>query len=72
MGLWARHLVLIKWSKIGALFSPRLSKDKARGKTWALLKQRDKVPAPEVKEDFPVSTCTGRFLGGQKWRGSAL
>ena len=50
------------------MFLPRLSKDKARGKSWALIKQRDKVPAPEVEEDFPVSTCTGRFLGSQKRR----
>ena len=50
------------------LFSPSDSKDKASGKSWALLKQRDKVPIPEVK-DCPVCTCTGRLLGSQKWRG---
>ena len=27
-GLWARHLVFFKWSKIQTLFSPRQSKDK--------------------------------------------
>ena len=48
MGLWAGHLVFIKWSKIQVKF--RHSKDKARGRSWALLKQRDKVPTPEVKK----------------------
>ena len=27
------------------------------------------MPTPEVKEDFPVCTCTGRLLEGQKGRG---
>ena len=70
MCLWARHLVFVKWSKTELLFSPRSSKDKASGKSWALLKQRDKVPALEVKEDFPVCTCAGRLLGGWKGRGT--
>jgi len=26
------------------------------------------VPTPEVKENFPVGTCAGRLLGGQKRR----
>ena len=66
MGLWARHLVVIKWSKTEPLFSPRHSKDKASGKNWAQLKQRDKVPTAEVKEDFPVCTCEGMLLGVKK------
>ena len=24
------------------------------------------MPAPEVKENFPICTCAGRFQGGQK------
>ena len=27
------------------------------------------MPTPEVKKDFPVHTCAGRLLGGQKGRG---
>ena len=27
------------------------------------------MPTPEVKENFPVCTCAGRLLGGQKGRG---
>ena len=27
------------------------------------------MPTPEVKKDFPVHTCAGRLLGGQKARG---
>lgn len=50
MGLWAGQLVFVKWNKIEALFFPRRSKDKANG--------RGEVPAPEVKENFPVCTCT--------------
>ena len=30
---------------------------------------KDKVPTPEVKEDFPVCTGAGRLLGGQRGRG---
>ena len=63
MGLWARHLVVIKWSKTEPLFSPRHSKDKASGKNWAQLKQRDKVPTAEVKEDFPVCMAQESFFG---------
>ena len=66
---WAGHLVFIKWNKILALFSPRRSKDKAYGRSWALLKQRDKVPTPKAKENFPVYTCTARLLGRQNGRG---
>ena len=33
---------------------------------------QSKVFNPEVKEDFPVCTCTGRLLGGQKRGGSTL
>ena len=29
VGLWARHLVLVKWSKTEPLFSPRFSKDQS-------------------------------------------
>ena len=47
-------MLFVIGSKIQALFSPRDSKDKSSGKHWALLKHRDKVPTPEVKEDFPV------------------
>ena len=69
MGPWARHLLFVEWSKIQALFSPRHSKDKASGKSWALLKQRDKVPTPEVKEDFPVCAWARSLLEGQKRKG---
>ena len=31
------QLVFVKWSEIEAFFSPRHSKDKASGKSWALL-----------------------------------
>ena len=55
--------------KTEPLFSPRYSKDKASGRSWVLLKQRDKVPTPEVKEDFPVSTCSGSLLENRKVRG---
>ena len=68
-GLWAEHLVFVKRSKTEPLFSPRHSKDRASGKSWAVLKQRDKVASPEVKEDFPVCTCTGRLLESQQQRG---
>ena len=68
VGLWAGHLVFVKQSKTELLFPPRHSKDKASGKSGALLKQRDKVPIPEVK-DCPVCTCTGRLLGSLKGRG---
>ena len=44
VGLWAGHLVFVKQSKTELLFPPRHSKDKASGKSGALLKQRDKVP----------------------------
>ena len=27
------------------------------------------MATPEVKENFPICTCTGRLLGYQKWRG---
>ena len=27
------------------------------------------MTTPEVKENFPVCTCAGRLLGGQKGRG---
>ena len=69
VGLWAGHLVFVKWNKIQAFFSPRHSKDKASGKSWALLKQRDKGPVPEVREDFPICTQEERPLGGQKGSG---
>ena len=68
LGRWVRHLVFVKWSKTDALFSPRHSKDKTSGKSWALLKYRNKVPTPQVKEDFTVCTCAGRLLGGQRGR----
>ena len=29
----------------------------------------DKMTTPEIKEDFPVCTCAGRLLRGQKGRG---
>ena len=45
----------VKWSKIQALFSTRHSKDKASGKNWALLKQRNKMSTSEIKEDFLVN-----------------
>ena len=66
MGLWAGHLVFVKWNKIQALFLPRHSKDKASGKSRALLEQRNKVSTLEVKEDFSICMCSGRLLGGQK------
>ena len=59
MGLRVRHLVFVKWSKIQALFSPRYSKGKSRGKSWTLLKQRDEVPTLDLKEGFTVCICTG-------------
>ena len=58
--------MVVKWSKTEPLFSTRHSKDKASGKSCALLKQRDKVPTPEVKEDFPVCICEGMLLGVKK------
>ena len=69
VGFWAGYLVFVKWNKIQALFSLRYSKDKASGKSWALLEQKDKVPPPEVKESLPVCTCAGRLLGVRKGRG---
>ena len=42
--------------------------DKASGKGCALLKQRDEVPTPEVREDFSVCKCAGRLLEGRKGR----
>ena len=71
MCLCAGHLVFVKSSKIQALFIPRHSKDKASGKSGALLKQRDKVPTPEFNKDVPVYTCTGRLLGGWKREGAS-
>lgn len=56
MGVRAGQLVFVKWNKTEALFFPRRTKDKANG--------RDTVPAPEVKENFPICTCTGRLPGG--------
>ena len=69
MCLWTGHLVYVKSSKIQALFIPRHSKDKASGKSGALLKQRDKVPTPDFSKDVPVYTCSGRLLGGGNGRG---
>ena len=68
LGSWAGQLAFVKWSRTEALFSPRHSKDKASGRSWALLKQRDKAVTPEVEEDFPVCTRTGNacFLGVEK------
>ena len=37
MGPWAGQLVFVKWSKTEALLSPRHSKDKASGRSLALL-----------------------------------
>ena len=67
VGLWARHLVLVKWSKTERLFSPRFSKDKASGRSWVLLKQRDKVPTTEVKEDFLSLHEQEVAWGVEKW-----
>ena len=61
--------MVVKWSKTEPLFSTRHSKDKASGKSCALLKQRDKVPTPEVNEDFCVCTCSGKLLGSREGRG---
>ena len=52
--LWAEHLVFVKRSKTEPLFSSRHSKDKASGKSWAALKQRDKVASPEGQRSL---TC---------------
>ena len=67
MGPWAGQLVFVNWSKIEALFSSRLLRNSASGKSY---EARDKVPTPKVKEDFPVCTCAGRLLGVQKGRES--
>ena len=67
MGPGAGQLVFVNWSKIEALFSSRLLGDNVSGKSYEV---RDKVPTPKVKEDFPVCTCAGRLLGGQKGRES--
>ena len=58
--------VFVKRSKIQALFSPKHSSDKASGKSGALLKQKDKVPTPEVKGNFPFHTCTEDSLELEK------
>ena len=63
MGPWAGQLVFVNWSKIEALFSSRLLRNSASGKSYEV---RDKVPTPKVS----VCTCAGRLLGGQKGRES--
>ena len=60
MGPWAGQLVFVNWSKIEALFSSRLLGDTVSGKSYEV---RDKVPTPEVREDFFVCKCAGRLLG---------
>ena len=50
------------------LYSRPDTKDKASGRSWALLKWRDKVSIPEVKENFPLCTWAGRLRGGKKGR----
>ena len=69
-GPQARHLVFVKWSKIQALFSPRHSKDKASGKSWALLKQRDKVALLRSKKTSLFTHAQEDFLGVKKEGGS--
>ena len=61
---WASGLDIC-WVKFKLCFHPD-SNGKASDKSWVLLKQRDKVPTTEIKEDFPVCTCSGRFLGVEK------
>lgn len=49
--------------------SPRYSKNKESGRSPALLKKRDKITTPEVKENFLRHTSTGKLLGDQHGRG---
>ena len=57
------QLVFVKWSEIEALFSPRHSKDKTSGRSWALLEQQDKMTTPEVKETSPDCQAQKHYLG---------
>ena len=57
------QLVFVKWSEIEAFFSPRHSKDKARGKSWALPEYQDKMTTPEVKELPLTAQAQKHYLG---------
>ena len=53
--------------KLSLCSHPDSPRTKASGRSWVLLKQRDKVPTPEVKEDFLSLHEQEVAWGVEKW-----